>query len=105
MMKTKAKQKHEFFPKMMTTQVLRPYLKEAKRVGYTVSGSVKDGFIAVVTDACEQHPAGEVVMRGVKKPGVNVWIMGFNTLYWQEPTIAECLAQSKWYADMEGKNK
>ena len=66
---------------------------------------MKDGFIAVVTDACEQHPAGEVVMRGVKKPGVNVWIMGFNTLYWQEPTIAECLAGSKWYADMEGASK
>ena len=101
----KTKQKHEFFPKMMTTQVLRPYLKEAKRVGYTVSGTVKDGFIAVVTDACEQHPAGEVVMRGVKKPGVNVWIMGFNTLYWQEPTIKECLAESKWYAEMEGASK
>ena len=99
------KLKHEFFPKMMTTQVLRPYLKEAKRVGYTVSGTVKDGFIAVVTDACENHPAGEVVMRGVKKPGVNVWIMGFNKLYWEEPTIKECLAESKWYAEMEGKTK
>ena len=99
------KLKHEFFPKMMTTQVLRPYLKEAKRVGYTVSGTVKDGFIAVVTDACENHPAGEVVMRGVKKPGVNVWIMGFNKLYWEEPTIKECLAESKWYAEMEGASK
>jgi hypothetical protein len=44
------------------------------------------------------------VMRGVKKPGVNVWIMGFNKLYWQEPTIEECLAQSKWYADMADKD-
>jgi hypothetical protein len=26
-------------------------------------------------------------------------------LYWEEPTIAECLAQSKWYADMEGASK
>ena len=99
------KLKHEFFPKMMTTQVLRPYLKEAKRVGYTVKGSAREGFITVVTDECANHPAGEVVMRGIKKPGVNVWIMGFNKLYWQEPTIAECLAESKWYAEMEGASK
>ena len=97
--------KHEFFPKMMTTEVLKPYLKEAKRVGYDVRGTVKDGFIAVVTDACAQHPAGEVVMRGVKKPGVNVWIMGFNALYWQEPSVAECLAESKWHAEMQGASK
>ena len=99
------KLKHEFFPKMMTTQVLRPYLKEAKRVGYNVKGSAREGFITVVTDECENHPAGEVVMRGIKKPGVNVWIMGFNKLYWQEPTVAECLAESKWYAEMEGASK
>lgn len=99
------KLKHEFFPKMMTTQVLKPYLKEAKRVGYTIEGSAKDGFIRVITDECEQHPAGEVVMRGVKKPYANIWIMGFNKLYWQEPTIEECLAQSKWYADMQGASK
>jgi len=86
-------QEHKFFPKLMTTQVLKPYLTEAKKVGYDVQGSVREGFIKVVTDACAQHPAGDVVMRGIKKPGVNVWIMGFNTLYWQEPTIEECLAQ------------
>jgi hypothetical protein len=26
-------------------------------------------------------------------------------LYWQEPTIEECLAQSKWYQSMEGDSK
>jgi len=30
--------------------------------------------------------------------------MGFNTLYWQEPTIAEYLAESKWYAEMAAKD-
>ena len=88
------KSKHEFFPKMMTTEVLKPYLKEAKRVGYDVQGSVREGFITVVTDECENHPAGEVVMRGVKKPGVPIWIMGFNKLYWQEPTLEEMLAEA-----------
>ena len=78
---------------MMTTQVLKPYLKEAKRVGYTIEGSVRDGFIRVIKDECEQHPAGEVVMRGVKKPYANIWIMGFNKLYWQEPTLEEMLAE------------
>lgn len=98
------KLKHEFFPKMMTSQVLKPYLTEAKRVGYTIEGSIKEGHIRVITDECENHPAGEVVMRGVKKPYANVWIIGFNKLYWQEPTIAECLAESKWYAEMAAKD-
>lgn len=88
------KLKHEFFPKMMTSQVLKPYLTEAKRVGYTIEGSIKDGHIQVITDECENHPAGEVVMRGVKKPYANIWIIGFNKQYWQEPTIKEMLAEA-----------
>jgi len=94
MNKTTNNKKHEFFPKMMTTQVLKPYLKEAKRVGYTIEGSIRDGFISVITDECEKHPAGEVVMRGVKKPYANVWIMGFNKQYWEEPTLEEMLAEA-----------
>jgi hypothetical protein len=95
MMKTTTEPKHKFFMKIMTTQVLKPYLKEAKRVGYTVKGGIKDGFVKVITDECASHPAGEVVMRGTKAPWNPAWIMSFNTEYWVEPSIKDILNNTK----------
>ena len=105
MMTTTTEPKHKFFMKLMTTQVLKPYLKEAKRVGYTCKGSIKDGFVQVITDECINHPAGEVVMKGVKHPIAGTWCMSFSTDYWVEPTLQECLDQSEWYQSMQGANK
>lgn len=95
MMTTTTETKHKFFMKIMTTQVLKPYLKEAKRVGYTIKGGIKDGFVKIITDECADHPAGDVVMRGTKAPWNPAWIMSFNTLYWEEPNIQDILASSK----------
>ena len=95
MMKTTTEPKHKFFLKIMKTQVLKPYLKEAKRVGYTVKGGIKDGFVKVITDECASHPAGEVVMRGTKAPWNPAWIMSFNTEYWVEPSIKDILDGTK----------
>ena len=104
MMKTTTEPKHKFFMKTMTTPVLKPYLKEAKRVGYTCKGGIKDGFVRVLTDECANHPAGEVVFKGVKHPS-GVWVVSFSTDYWVEPTMQECLDQSEWYQSMQGANK
>ena len=104
MMKTTTEPKHKFFMKTMTTPVLKPYLKEAKRVGYTCKGGIKDGFVRVLTDECINHPAGEVVFKGVKHPS-GVWVVSFSTDYWVEPTMQECLDQSAWYQSMQGANK
>jgi len=105
MMTTTTETKRQFFMKLMTTAVLKPYLKEATRVGYTCKGSIKDGFVRVLTDECANHPAGEVVMKGMKHPANGAWVMSFSTDYWQEPTMQECLDQSDWYQSMQGTNK
>jgi len=105
MMTTTTDTNRKFFMKLMTTQVLKPYLKEATRVGYTIAGSVKGGMFRVLTDECINHPAGEVVFRGVKHPANGAWVVSFSTDYWVEPTMQECLDQSEWYQSMQGANK
>jgi hypothetical protein len=105
MMTTTTETKRQFFMKLMTTQALKPYLKEAKRVGYTCNGSVQQGMFKVLTDECANHPAGEVVFRGVKHPGNGAWVVSFSTDYWVEPTMQECLDQSEWYQSMQGTSK
>ena len=80
------------FIKLMTLEALRPYIKETKRVGYTIEGSVKSGKFKILTDECESHPAGEMVFKGIRHPFNGAWLMTFSKAYWQEPTLAECLA-------------
>ena len=79
------------FIKLMTLEALRPYIKEAKRVGYTIEGSVKSGKFKILTDECESHPANEMVFKGIRHPFNGAWLMTFSKAYWQEPTLAECL--------------
>jgi hypothetical protein len=69
------------FARLISSQAVSEYLTEAKRVNYRIAKD-SDSF-AVWTDECENHPAGELVFKGLKKDS-NTWIVGFNTAYWQE---------------------
>ena len=80
------------FIKLMTLEALRPYITEARKVGYIIEGSMKRGKFTILTNECESHPAGEMVFKGIRHPFNGVWLMTFSKAYWQEPTLAECLA-------------
>ena len=66
---------------MVTSPTLSRYL--AKRVNYSVIKDNDAGTFEVLTDECENHPAGEWVFKGIQKDRF-VWIVLFNTAFWQE---------------------
>lgn len=65
------------FTRFCTDQFMKDHVKEAKRVGYTVT---KDGFGYTIMDG--EH----LVMKGLKYNQVG-WMVRFSTMYWNDPAV------------------
>jgi len=74
------------FIKSASKKAVSDFVKEAKRVGYPVKGSIKEARVEVFTD--DTLPQ-ELVFKAIAPyPNSNFWLMTFNAVYWKEGATA-----------------
>jgi hypothetical protein len=66
------------FSRFCTNQFVKDHVREAKRVGYTVT---KDNFGYTIMDGTN------IVMKGLKFNRDGWWMIRFSSLYWNESAI------------------
>lgn len=71
------------FTRICTPKVISAYVKEAKRVGYTVNSSMMSARNAFSHKVSDPENAEALVFRAVQvRPGV--WCATFSTVYFQD---------------------
>lgn len=68
----------KMFSRFCTNQFVKDHVREAKRVGYTVT---KDNFGYTIMDGTN------IVMKGLKFNRDGWWMIRFSSLYWNESAI------------------